>query len=100
MQALQKIGQVRPKDFGTTVIKTFSLAGLDQVPEVKQELKSGNVLVLGVDDLMNNPEYSIVELKRAVEQIRACVRELGGSMGRLGDRYLIITPSPQLRLNF
>ncbi|MHA1731510.1 MAG: cell division protein SepF [Promethearchaeota archaeon] len=100
MQALQHLGQVRPKDLGTTVVKSLALKNLDQVPEVKRELKSGNMLILDAAALMENTEFSIIELKRAIEQVRAFVKELGGSMGRLGDQYLILTPSPNLRLSF
>ncbi|KKM14455.1 hypothetical protein LCGC14_1705970, partial [marine sediment metagenome] len=37
-------------------------------------------------------------LKRCIEELKAFLREIGGSLGRLGDNYLILTPNAHIKI--
>ena len=51
------------------------------------------------NDIFNTSIEVPEELKRAIDQLRHSCKELGGSIGRIGDRLLIITPNPYIRIN-
>lgn len=83
----------------TTMIKKLSLGTLNDIASIKEEISSGNMAIIDVAQFVTSGEFSILELKRAIEQIRGTCKQLGGMLARLGDRYLIATPHEQLRLS-
>ena len=99
MGVLQKLGAFKNTTTGFTYIKTMSLRSLSQVPNVQDELRRGNILILDTLEMLNQGEAVLLEFKRALEQIKGTVRELGGSIGRLGEQYIIATPNPHLKIN-
>jgi SepF-like predicted cell division protein (DUF552 family) len=85
--------------FSVCFVKCAQFKSLEDVETVKKDLASGNILILNAREILESKVLSVLELKRAVDQIRAYARELGGSMGRIDDNTMIITPNPYIRLN-
>lgn len=98
MSQLHQCGLVNAQHLGTTLIKTRPLESLDDLPVIRQDLKAGNVLITNVQAIMGGSQYSLAQLKQAFRTLRSYVQDLGGSMGRLGDNLLILTPNPRLRV--
>jgi len=72
-------------------IKKYDFTSLEQVEEIKRELLGKRILILNATDVLKN--IDITKLKRGIEDLKSFLRENGGSMARLGDKYLILTPN-------
>jgi len=71
-------------------LKAFPLRDLGDVDTVKQEVKSGNILILKVSPLAKK---SIDDVKRAVSELLEFTQLVGGDIARLGEERVVITPS-------
>ena len=78
-------------------IKQLDFSNLDQVEEIKKELLSKRILILNATDVLKN--IDITQLKRGIEDLKSFLRENGGSMARLGDKYLILTPNSWVKIS-
>ncbi len=85
---------------GFYYIKMGGFDSLKEVETIKNNLEEGNIMILDTEQLLQNNQTSILELKRAIEQLRGYCKELGGSIGRIGDKFLIITPNPYIRIAY
>ena len=83
----------------TTMVKKMSLSNLNDIQLIQGELSDGNLTIVDVSGFVTSGEFSILELKRAIEQIRGTCRKLGGALARLGDRYLIATPNEHMKFS-
>lgn len=99
MHVMQKLGAFKNSVTGFTYIKTLPFQSLNQVASAQDELRRGNILILDANEFLNQGEDKVLEFKRGLEQIRGTVKELGGSIGRLGEQYIIATPNPHLKIN-
>ena len=71
-------------------LKALPLRSLDDVATVKEEVKSGNILILRISPLAKK---SVEEVKRAVDELCKFVASLGGDIARLGEERVVVTPS-------
>ena len=78
-------------------IKKYDFSSLEQVEQIKKELLNKRILILNATDILNN--IDITQLKRGIEDIKSFLRENGGSMARLGDQYLILTPNSWVKIS-
>ena len=78
-------------------IKQYDFTSLEQVEEIKKELLSKRILILNATDVLKN--IDITQLKRGIEDLKSFLRENGGSMARLGDKYLILTPNSWFKIS-
>jgi SepF-like predicted cell division protein (DUF552 family) len=78
------------------VIKKYDFSSLEQVEEIKNELLGRKILVVNAQELLRSVD--ITKLKRGIEELKIFLRENGGSMARLGDQYLIMTPNSQVKI--
>jgi SepF-like predicted cell division protein (DUF552 family) len=70
-------------------VKRFELTSLPDVQVIAEELKRGNILIIGITQLLNkDPE----ELKQAIEQLKGICQAIGGDVGRLDEEKIIATP--------
>ena len=77
-----------PEDYCT--VRCFSLDSLEDTTKITEDLRMGNIVIFSLKTLrMSNP----VEAKRALHQTNAVVREIGGSLSRLGKDYVIALPA-------
>jgi SepF-like predicted cell division protein (DUF552 family) len=77
-------------------IKKYNFRNLTQVEDIKKQLLGRKILIINAKDILDNVDVS--DLKRGIEDIKSFLRENGGSMGRLGDQYLIITPNSHIKI--
>lgn len=80
-------------------IKKYRFNSLEQVQEIKNQLLGRKILILNAQDILEKSKGKISELKNAIEELKSFVRENGGSIGRLGDQYLILTPNSHVRIS-
>ena len=71
-------------------LKALPLRDLEDVEMIKQEVKSGNVLILKVSPLAKK---SIDDVKTAVGQLLEFTQSVGGDIARLGEERVVITPA-------
>jgi len=71
-------------------LKALPLRALKDIDMIKQEVKSGNILILKVSPLARK---SIDDVKQAVSELLEFTQNLGGDIARLGEERVVITPS-------
>ncbi len=81
-----------------TQVKKVQLNTINDIATIQGEISGGNLAIIDVSGFITSGEFSILELKRAIEQIRGTCKKLGGAIARLGDRYLVATPNEQMQL--
>lgn len=78
------------------IIKKYDFSNLNQVEDIKKQLLGRKILLINAKEILENVEIS--ELKGGIEELKVFLRENGGSMGRLGDHYLILTPNTHIKI--
>jgi len=78
------------------IIRKYDFTNLNQVEDIKNQLLKRKILILNAKDILENVDVS--ELKRGIEDLKSFLRENGGSMGRLGEHYLIMTPNTHVKI--
>lgn len=78
-------------------IRKYDFTNLNQVEDIKNQLLKRKILILNAKDILENVDIS--ELKRGIEDLKSFLRENGGSMGRLGEYYLIMTPNAHVKIS-
>ncbi len=71
-------------------LKAFPLRNLSDIDFVKQEITSGNIMILKISPLASK---SIEDVKRAVNELFEFTHQLGGDIARLGEERVVVTPS-------
>jgi len=71
-------------------LKAMPLKSIEDLDLIKQEVKSGNILIIRVSPLAKK---SIDDVKRAVSELCDFIESLGGDIARLGEERIVITPS-------
>lgn len=82
----------------TTFIKKIALNTINDIQFIQDEIQDGNLTIIDVAGFVTSGEFDILELKRSIEQIRGTCKKLGGTLARLGDRFLLATPNENLQL--
>jgi SepF-like predicted cell division protein (DUF552 family) len=80
------------------MIKKYDFKALDQVEDIKKQLRSRKILIINARELLESQTLTIEELKSAIDQIKAVLSEIGGSLGRIGDQFLILTPNSHIKI--
>jgi len=70
----------------------MELTGLMDVTPISDEVRKGNLVVVDVSPLVQQGTELQLQLKRAVEQLRAVCISIDGDIAQLGNRYIILTP--------
>ncbi len=74
---------------GKTYLKAMPLRELSDLDSVKNEVNSGNIMILRITPLANK---SIDDVKRAVNELCEFVESVGGDIARLGEERVVICP--------
>ena len=82
---------------GVSYIKMINFDSLKDLEMIQRDLQEGNIMVINTEKLLES--RSILELKRAIDRLRGSCQDLGGSIGRIGDQFLVITPNPYIRIS-
>jgi SepF-like predicted cell division protein (DUF552 family) len=71
-------------------LKALPLRSLEDLDVIKQEVNSGNIVILKVSPLAKT---SIDDVKAAVNELLEFAQNIGGDIARLGEERIVITPS-------
>lgn len=88
----EKTGTAPPEDKGAlnkTYLKAVPLRDLSDLEAIKNEVKSGNILILRITPLASK---SIEDVKRAVNELYEFAESIGGDIARLGAERVVICP--------
>jgi SepF-like predicted cell division protein (DUF552 family) len=69
------------------------LSSLADVTPIAEEVRKGNLVILDIEPLAKGASDLMTQLKRAVDQLRAICYRIGGDIGQLGKRYILLTPT-------
>jgi uncharacterized protein len=75
-------------------VKAIPLQELDDVEQIKLEVKSGSILIVRITPLARK---SVDETKLAITELTDHVKAIGGDIARLGEERIVITP-PGVRI--
>lgn len=78
-----------PKVTGKIYLKALSLHSIDDLERIKNEVKSGNILIIKVEPLA---EKNIDDVNRAVGELSEFAESIGGDIARLGEERIVLTP--------
>ncbi len=78
-------------------IRKYDFSNLNQVEDIKNQLLKRKILIINAKKVLEYVDVS--ELKKCIEDLKSFLRENGGSMGRLGDDYLIMTPNANVKIS-
>ena len=78
------------------IVRKYDFTNLNQVEDIKNQLLKRKILIINAKEILENVDVS--KLKRGIEDLKSFLRENGGSMGRLGDHYLIMTPNAHVKI--
>ncbi len=79
---------------GKTYLKAMPLRDLSDLDDVKNQVKTGNILILRITPLADK---SIEDVKRAVNELCEFAESVGGDIARLGEERVVICP-PNVRI--
>ena len=80
------------------LIKPYRFSSIDQVSDIKKHLLSRNILIINAENILRS-EKTIEDLKEAIEEIKIFLKKRGGSIGRISNKYLIITPNSSVKIS-
>ena len=84
---LQESGQ-------TTYVKAIPLRELSDINKMKDEISEGNILIVRIAPIAR---HNVEDTKKAVNDLKQFVSELGGDIARLGTERIVVTP-PTVRI--
>lgn len=94
---MTKMNEVNPPQVSqdsTIYLKAFSIKKFSDIETIKMEVSSGNIIVAKITQLANK---SLEDTQQAINELIIFVKNLGGSIARLGDERLIIAP-PSIKI--
>jgi len=74
---------------GKTYLKAMPLRDLSDLEAIKNEVKSGNILILRITPLASK---NIEDVKRAVNELYEFAESISGDIARLGEERVVICP--------
>lgn len=78
------------------VIRKYDFSNPNQIDDIKNQLMKQKILIINAKEILKNIDVS--ELKGVIENLKSFLRENGGSLGRLGENYLIMTPNAHIKI--
>ncbi len=86
--------------FQNFLIQKFNFTSLEQVVDIKQHLMRRKILILNAKELFDNNQIPMETLKNTFDELKMFLHQNGGSIGRLGEYYLILTPNSNVKMSF
>jgi SepF-like predicted cell division protein (DUF552 family) len=71
-------------------LKAVPLRSLSDIDGIKNEVRSGTILIVKVSPLANK---SIEDVKKAVNDLCEFIKTIDGDIARLGEERVVVTPS-------
>lgn len=85
----EKQAEAKSGSSGKTYLKAMPLRDLADLDSVKNEVKSGNILILRITPLASK---SIDDVKRAINELCEFAESVGGDIARLGEERVVVCP--------
>jgi SepF-like predicted cell division protein (DUF552 family) len=73
-----------------TYLKAVPLRSLSDIDSIKNEVRSGTILIVKVSPLADK---SIDDVKKAVNDLCEFIKTIDGDIARLGEERIVVTPS-------
>jgi SepF-like predicted cell division protein (DUF552 family) len=86
---VEQKSETAPESASKTYLKAIPLKELADVEKVKNEVNSGNIIILRVTPLAGK---NIEEVKTAVNELFQFAESVGGDIARLGEERVVICP--------
>jgi SepF-like predicted cell division protein (DUF552 family) len=74
-------------------IRTKKLESLTDVPDIVDEIRNGNIVLLDISRLNDGNDQTHLELRRIIERIRGETRGYQAEIALVNDGCMIVTPS-------
>lgn len=88
-KAEKEVAVTSPTVSGKTYLKAMPLRDLSDLETVKNEVKSGNIIILRITQLATK---NLDDVKRAVNELCEFAESSGGDIARLGEERVVICP--------
>lgn len=82
--------EAQPREISKTYLKAIPLRDLSDLGFIKDEVKSGNIVILRITPLASK---NLDDVKRAVNELCEFTESIGGDIARLGEERVVICPS-------
>jgi len=82
--------QKNEKTRNKAYLKAMPLRNLADVEVIKHELNLGNILILKITPLARK---SVEDVKKAVNELSAFTKSIGGDIASLGEERVVIVPN-------
>lgn len=86
---VEKETEVKSNASGKVYLKAMPLRSLSDLDSVKNEVKSGNILILRITPLASK---SIDDVKRVINELCEFAESIEGDIARLGEERVVICP--------
>ena len=74
---------------GQIYLKAMKMRSLEDIDNIKKEIKSGNILIIRFTPLAEN---NIEDVKAAINELYEFTLNVKGDIARLGEDRIVITP--------
>ncbi|MCJ7469520.1 cell division protein SepF [Candidatus Bathyarchaeota archaeon] len=85
----EKRSEQKSGSSGKTYLKAVPLRDLADLENIKNEVKSGNIVILRITPLASK---SIEDVKRAVNELCEFAESISGDIARLGEERVVVCP--------
>ncbi len=86
---VEKKAEAKSNASGKTYLKAMPLRSLSDLDNVKNEVKSGNILILRITPLASK---SIDDVKHAINELCEFAESIDGDIARLGEERVVVCP--------
>jgi uncharacterized protein len=84
------LGQfVEASDSSETVLRVAELGRIEVLPEIKQEISAGNIVLVDIAGLKRDK----AALDRAVGELKKAVEDVSGDIAGIGDDLIVLVPN-------
>ena len=81
-----------------TYISQIKLQDKNDIQQIQVALEKGKVLFIDTKPLFGRYQQEVMVLKQTIEDLRQVVLRRGGSMGRIGESILVLSPSKNIKI--
>lgn len=80
----EELGDVTPRMY----IRIAELTGLEQLPDLKKEVYSGNALLIDI----SNTKRDKLTLERSIKELKQVIEDIHGDIAGIGEDQILVTP--------
>jgi SepF-like predicted cell division protein (DUF552 family) len=78
-----------PSSSSEIVLRVAELGRIEVLPEIKQEIYAGNIVLLDIGGLKRDK----AALDRAIGELKKAVEDVSGDIAGIGDDLIVLVPS-------